>query len=74
MFDMTTYYTFELERIAASSGASDEVRQAINEELVLRDIDPRHGLEYSPIAVVRKRTKRNLPHKYGDEPEYQSNS
>ena len=58
MFDLTAYYTFELERIALSSGASEDVRQAIKEELVLRDVDPRRGLEYSSVVAVRKRAKK----------------
>ena len=53
MFDLKAYYTFELKRIALSSGASDEVRQAIKAELVLRDVDSHRGLEYSSVNSVR---------------------
>ena len=56
--DVRVYYTFELLRIANSPGASEELRQALHAELVLREHDPTRNPNYgqeAPRSPTRKR-------------------
>lgn len=60
MFNMAVYDSAELARIMASSGASDEVRQAIAGELALRVLDPvREPVHPSdvPVKVISRRQR-----------------
>ena len=60
MFDLASYYTFELERIARSSGASQAEKDAIEAERALRLTDPSRGPHdgnSEPIVALMKRRR-----------------
>ena len=58
MFDLASYYTFELERVARSPGVSQDEKEAIEAEVALSLTDASRGPHdgnSEPVMVLKRR-------------------